>query len=51
MIESLVPNASTYAGHIDGLFAVIFWSVGFWFVLAEGVLFWLIWKYRAKLSP
>lgn len=48
MIESLVPNASTYAGHIDGLFSIIFWSVGFWFVLAEGVLFWLIFKFRAK---
>jgi len=40
--------ASTFAGDIDFLINLIFWLVGFWFVLAEGVFFWLIFKYRAK---
>jgi cytochrome c oxidase subunit 2 len=48
IIESLVPSASTYAGDIDFLFDLIFWLVGFWFVLCEVVFFWLIWRFRKK---
>ena len=48
MIESLVPAASTYAGDIDDLFTLIFWLTGFWFVVAEVVFFWLIWRFRAR---
>lgn len=48
MIESLVPAASTYAGDIDFLFDLIFWLVGFWFVLCEGIFFWLILRFRKK---
>ena len=41
-------QASTYAHQIDGL---IFWVgllVLVWFLTAEGIFFWLIWKFRAK---
>lgn len=48
MIEHYVVAASTYAKDIDGLFELIFWLVGFWFLLAEGVFFYLIFKFRAK---
>ena len=48
MIESLVPVASSYAADIDALFTLIFVLVGFWFVLCEGLLFWLIWRFRKK---
>ncbi len=48
MIESLVPAASSYAWEIDSLFTLIFVLTGFWFLLCEGVFFWLIWKFRAK---
>ena len=48
MIEHYVVAASSYAKDIDGLFDLIFWLVGFWFVLAEGVFFYLIFRFRAK---
>lgn len=48
LLESLVPSASTYAGDIDFLFDLIFWLVGFWFVLCEAVFFWLIFKFKKK---
>jgi len=48
MIESLVPAASSYARNIDNLFSLIFWMVGFWFVLSEAVFFWLIVRFRKR---
>lgn len=48
MIESLLPQASTYAADIDNLFTLIFVLVGFWFVLSLGTFFWLIFRFRAK---
>ena len=48
MIERYIPVGSTYAGDIDSLINLIFYLVGFWFLLSEGVFFWLIWKFRAK---
>ena len=48
MIESYLPQASTYAGDIDFLFDMIFWIVGVWFVVCAGVFFWLIFKFKAK---
>jgi cytochrome c oxidase subunit 2 len=48
MIERYVPAASTYAGDIDFVFSLIFWLVGFWFLLSEGVFFWLIFRFRKK---
>jgi hypothetical protein len=49
MIEMLgVPSASSYANDIDLVFEVIFWIVGAWFLLAEGVFFYLIFRFRKK---
>jgi cytochrome c oxidase subunit 2 len=48
MIERLLPAASTYAGDLDFLFDLIFWIVGFWFLLSEVVFFWLIVRFRKK---
>jgi cytochrome c oxidase subunit 2 len=49
MIEMLgLPSAATFSGDIDFIFSLIFWIVAFWFVLAEGVFFYLIIRYRRK---
>ena len=48
MIEYLVPRASSFAGDIDWLFTVIFCTVGFWFLVAQGVFFWLIFRFRRR---
>lgn len=48
MIERYLVQASTYAGSIDGIIMLVFVLVGFWFLLAEGVFFWLIWRFRAR---
>jgi cytochrome c oxidase subunit 2 len=50
MIERMVPSASTFAGDIDFVFSLIFWLVGFWFLAAQVVFFWLILRFRKK-SP
>jgi cytochrome c oxidase subunit 2 len=41
-------QASSYASSIDGLILLVGVLVGFWFIAAEGMFFWLIWKFRAK---
>ena len=48
MIEALREPGSTYAWKIDGLFALVTIVVGFWFILTEGVFFWLLYRFRAK---
>ncbi|MDZ7781286.1 MAG: cytochrome c oxidase subunit II [Gemmatimonadota bacterium] len=48
MIERFVVQASTYASSIDGIIMLVFVLVGFWFLVAEGVFFWLIWKFRER---
>lgn len=48
MIERYLIQASTYASGIDGIITLVFVLVGFWFLLAEGVFFWLIWRFRAR---
>ncbi|RIL07289.1 MAG: cytochrome C oxidase subunit II [Proteobacteria bacterium] len=49
MIEILgLPAASTFADDIDRVFTIIFVAVGFWFLLAEGVFFWLIFRFKKK---
>jgi cytochrome c oxidase subunit 2 len=39
---------STYGGDIDGLFWLIFWIVGFWFVLVQGALVVFVVRYRRR---
>ncbi len=48
MIERWVAQASTYAADIDGIILLVGVLVGFWFMVAEGVLLWLVVRYRAK---
>lgn len=48
MIERFLVQASSYAGGVDGIITLVFVLVGFWFLAAEGIFFWLIWKFRAR---
>jgi len=48
MIEYFLPAASTFAKDIDFVFDLIFWIVGFWFLAAQVVFFWLIFKFKKK---
>jgi cytochrome c oxidase subunit 2 len=48
MLEYLVPQAASFARDIDWLFMVIFITVGFWFLVAQGVLFYFIFRFRRK---
>ncbi len=51
MFDWLPIPASTYAGSIDGLIGLITAIVGVWFLVAEGVLIWFIFRYRRKANP
>ncbi len=48
MISWYLPQASTYASQVDNLVLLILLIVGFWFLLAEAILFGLIFRYRAR---
>lgn len=48
MLKYLVPQAASFAGDIDWLFTVILLTVGFWFLVAQGVLFSFIFRFRRK---
>lgn len=48
MIESLIPQASTFAGEIDAVILLVTVLTGFWFILTAGMFFWLLWRYRAR---
>ena len=48
MIDRLIPSGSTYSGDIDNLIVLIGILVGFWFLLSEGVFFYLIFRFRKK---
>jgi cytochrome c oxidase subunit 2 len=48
MIDHYVPSLSTYSGDIDQLVVLVTWLVGVWFVAAEAMFFWLIFRFRAK---
>ena len=48
MLERFMIQASTYASDIDGIITLIAVLTGFWFLAAEGVFFWLIWRFRAR---
>ena len=47
-MESLIAQASSYAQEIDGLIHIITVLAGFWFLLAEAVLFYCLYKFSAK---
>lgn len=48
MFEGYLYQASSYAAQIDNLIWIIAGLVGFWFFFAEGMLFWLIFRFRAR---
>lgn len=48
MLESLVPQAATFAHDIDWLFTVIFITVGFWFLVAQGTFFYFLYRFRRQ---
>lgn len=48
MWQRYIIEASTYAQSIDHLFLLIAALVGFWFIVAETVFFWLIFTFRKK---
>ena len=48
MLDRLVASASSYAGDIDQLVLLVTLIVGLWFVAAEIMFFWLIFRFRAK---
>jgi len=48
MLEHFNSAASSFAGDIDQLTWVITFLVGFWFIAAEVMFFWLIWRFRAR---
>ncbi len=47
MILSL-PSASTFSGDIDGLVVLVTVLTGVWFVAAQFMFFWLMWRFRAR---
>lgn len=48
MFESLIPRVSTFASDIDGLIILIAVLVGFWFLVAQGVFFWSLVRFRHR---
>ena len=48
MLESLPESISTFGGAIDGHMALIYWLTGIFFVIAEGVLIYLLIRYRRR---
>ena len=50
MLSLFPEQASTISGEIDSLFMLITYLVGFWFVVAEAVLLYMVFRHRRKPS-
>jgi cytochrome c oxidase subunit 2 len=48
MMELFRETASSFAGDIDFLIELVGWIVIPWLILAEGIFFYFMWKYRRK---
>lgn len=48
MIERYLVQASSYAADIDSLIILIAVLVGFWFLISEGIFFYLIFRFRHR---
>jgi len=46
MLQNLLPQASSFAADIDLLWVVLSVIIWFWFACAQGMFFWLLWRYR-----
>ena len=47
-MEHFMVRASSFAADIDNLVLLVTILVGFWFILAEAMFFWLIFRFRAR---
>lgn len=47
-MDRLLQQASSYASEIDGLVMLVTVLVGFWFIAAEIMFFWLIFRFRKR---
>ena len=43
-----IKGASSYAADIDGLFWLVTALIGFWFIVAQGIVIYFALKYRRK---
>lgn len=50
-MEHIITAASSFAGTIDNVILVVAILGGFWFFVAEGILFYFIFKYRRSAHP
>jgi len=48
MLRWLPENISTFGGDIDSVFSLIYYIVGFWFILTELIIFYAVIRYRRK---
>ena len=48
MPHTFLDSASSYSGQVDQLVWIVTVLVGFWFLVAEGMLFWLMFRFRAR---
>lgn len=48
MNSVLGPGASSYSGDVDSLFWIVTVIIGLWFIAAEGMFFWLIFRFRKR---
>jgi len=48
MFSHIVPRAASFSGEVDNLFWLITIICGVWFVAAEAMFFWLIWRFRKR---
>lgn len=51
MMESIILGASSFAGTVDNVILIVAILGGFWFLVAEGIFFYFLFKYRAKVHP
>ena len=47
-IQDYIKNASSYGGDIDHLYMVITFLIGFWLLLTYVVMFYFIFRFKAK---
>ena len=47
MLDRLIASASSYSGDVDQLFVLVTVLVGVWFIAADAMFFWLLFRFRA----